>query len=196
MQRLVVDLGGVYFQSIALAGFAICAVLTHSALWSRVELMTLASILFNLNPVLRFDGYWAVADLIGAPNLSSTATRTLAAAFRLTAPPKIPFPPMQSAGLAAYAMFEICAYVYVLTASISLLRNYGVQNLFQASRHLYAGQLNVRDFLTVAFTALALFIVVTAAGRTGSFLVTALKRTGAGRPSHDPHHALSRGLSK
>lgn len=68
-QRLVVDLGGVYFQSMAvilLAAFA-WATGDHTALW--LVLFLDFAMLFNVNPLFKLDGYWAVSDATGIPNL-------------------------------------------------------------------------------------------------------------------------------
>jgi hypothetical protein len=68
-QRLVVDLGGVYFQSMSIIVCALWAWATAnpSALWI-VLAMDLA-MLMNLNPLFKLDGYWAVSDATGIPNL-------------------------------------------------------------------------------------------------------------------------------
>ncbi len=68
-QRLVVDLGGVYFQSMAvilLAAFA-WATGDHTALW--IVLFLDFAMLLNVNPLFKLDGYWAVSDATGIPNL-------------------------------------------------------------------------------------------------------------------------------
>jgi hypothetical protein len=68
-QRLVVDLGGVYFQSMAvilLAAFA-WASGDHTALW--LVLFLDFAMLLNVNPLFKLDGYWAVSDATGIPNL-------------------------------------------------------------------------------------------------------------------------------
>jgi putative peptide zinc metalloprotease protein len=69
LQRAVVDIGGLYFQSgyvLALGaiylGTGADAVLGAIA-WSHVLM------LHTLNPVLKFDGYWLLADLTGTHNL-------------------------------------------------------------------------------------------------------------------------------
>jgi len=69
MQKVVVDIGGVYFQFL----FA-----TAVLLWSRIagsELLRVAAIsvdascVLNLNPFMKWDGYWLLSDLVGVPNL-------------------------------------------------------------------------------------------------------------------------------
>jgi hypothetical protein len=68
-KRLVVDLGGLYFQSMAIALLALWAWATGdpTALW--VVLLMDFAMLFNLNPLFKLDGYWAASDATGIPNL-------------------------------------------------------------------------------------------------------------------------------
>lgn len=73
-QRIVVDLGGIYFQQICFAVFAFFALQLHSASLRAacisIDVMTAVSI----NPVFRFDGYWVLVDWLGVPNLHRHAS--------------------------------------------------------------------------------------------------------------------------
>jgi putative peptide zinc metalloprotease protein len=74
-QRVAVDLGGVYFQLIAGSAYAVALALSG---WEplRVALLFIAgSCLFSLNPILKFDGYWVVADALGVTNLGQQPSR-------------------------------------------------------------------------------------------------------------------------
>jgi putative peptide zinc metalloprotease protein len=68
-QRVAVDLGGVYFQQLCFAAFAVCAVVFRDpsmrAVCVAIDLMTFIA----LNPALRFDGYWVIADWLGVADL-------------------------------------------------------------------------------------------------------------------------------
>jgi len=68
-QRLVVDLGGVYFQSMSVIVLAVVAALTGSTLPLWVVLAMDIGMLMNLNPLFKLDGYWAVSDATGITNL-------------------------------------------------------------------------------------------------------------------------------
>jgi putative peptide zinc metalloprotease protein len=72
-QRVVVDLGGVYFQQLCFALFAFVAVLFQDpsmrAVCVAIDLMTFIA----LNPALRFDGYWVIADWLGVADLHGLA---------------------------------------------------------------------------------------------------------------------------
>jgi putative peptide zinc metalloprotease protein len=71
-QRVVVDVGGVFFQLVVAAGYVFVYSWTH---WSALKLAILiiaSNCLFNLNPVFKFDGYWVLADSLGIANLGET----------------------------------------------------------------------------------------------------------------------------
>ena len=78
MQRIAIMLAGIYVE-------AICAVvalmvwwftssgLLHYAALNVVIVCSVSSLLFNLNPLLRYDGYYVLADLCNSPNLRAEA---------------------------------------------------------------------------------------------------------------------------
>jgi putative peptide zinc metalloprotease protein len=69
IKRAVVDIGGLYFQ---MTFGALCCLIW---LWSRNEILgfviysNLAGLILNLNPFLKFDGYWLLTDLTGLPSV-------------------------------------------------------------------------------------------------------------------------------
>lgn len=80
LRRIAVSAGGMYVETF-LAALALI-------LWAQVEpgvvramlynaalIGSVSTLLFNLNPLLRFDGYYILSDLIALPNLGSRGTR-------------------------------------------------------------------------------------------------------------------------
>lgn len=68
-RRMVVDIGGIYFQSIAGSVLFLIYLKTH---FLPILTTVVASDFLSfiaLNPFLRFDGYWLVADALAVPNL-------------------------------------------------------------------------------------------------------------------------------
>lgn len=77
-ERMVVDLGGVYFQQLS---FVVFALLGHY--FSAPEFFVVCYFIdlmawFNLNPVFRFDGYWFLVDYLALPNLYQQALKYIA----------------------------------------------------------------------------------------------------------------------
>lgn len=78
--RVVVGLGGMYFESLA----AIIAVfiwastgpgVVNSIMHQVIVLASVVTIGFNINPLMRYDGYYIMGDLLGLPNLRQMAIK-------------------------------------------------------------------------------------------------------------------------
>jgi putative peptide zinc metalloprotease protein len=74
-QRVVVDIGGVFFQLVIAALYVIIFTFTGWEPIKLVLLMIAGSCLFTLNPIFKFDGYWLLADSLGITNLSQQPAR-------------------------------------------------------------------------------------------------------------------------
>jgi hypothetical protein len=77
--RLAVDGGGIYFQVIAFIPLFLVSLIPrypHSLFEAGIA-ANLALILINLNPLLRFDGYWILSSALGVANLTQTANAAL-----------------------------------------------------------------------------------------------------------------------
>ncbi len=81
-QRLVVGLAGMYVESlIALAALFVWAATGPSTLnavaYNVMLLASVVTILFNMNPLMRYDGYYVLSDLLEVPNLGQRAAHYL-----------------------------------------------------------------------------------------------------------------------
>lgn len=68
-ERIVVNLGGIYFQSLLLIPCYFLFFYTQDYLLGYLILCTNLNFLFVLNPFFKFDGYWIMSDVLGVPNL-------------------------------------------------------------------------------------------------------------------------------
>lgn len=68
-QRLAVNLGGIYLQGLATACLVPFQLYGDNPVLALVIVLNLLSLVVNLNPFFRFDGYWIYADLFDLPNL-------------------------------------------------------------------------------------------------------------------------------
>ena len=78
-QRILVSLGGMYFESwMAMLGVLVWSLtepsLVNSAALMVVVLSTIVTVGFNINPLMKFDGYYALSDLLGLPHLREDAS--------------------------------------------------------------------------------------------------------------------------
>ncbi|MBN1342774.1 MAG: HlyD family efflux transporter periplasmic adaptor subunit [Phycisphaerae bacterium] len=78
--RLIVGFGGMYFEGFvaALALFVWASSspgLVRDLAYNLVFLAGVATVLFNINPLMRYDGYYILGDLVEIPNLRQQATQ-------------------------------------------------------------------------------------------------------------------------
>lgn len=68
-QRVIIDLGGVFMQIIYISLLSIIFLITNHFFWMNVMIFISISIIPNINPFLRLDGYWTLSDYMNIPNL-------------------------------------------------------------------------------------------------------------------------------
>jgi putative peptide zinc metalloprotease protein len=81
-KRAIVAAGGIYFQSVFLAVLLLAYSVTNSATYAAASLATIYNILSTLNPILKYDGYWILSDLLGLENLHTRLRHAFVWAFR------------------------------------------------------------------------------------------------------------------
>ena len=86
-QRAVVDMGGLYFQAVLMAGLGLYGLLTSNLVALRLQWVTFFTMLHTLNPVFKMDGYWLFSDLTGLPNLHRRMREGLRDRLRRKDPP-------------------------------------------------------------------------------------------------------------
>jgi len=87
MRRLLVSLGGVYFESIvAMLAIYIWFLtgpgLLHDMAYNVIFLAGVTTLIFNLNPLMRYDGYYVLSDVTEIPNLRQRATQYVIQALK------------------------------------------------------------------------------------------------------------------
>lgn len=80
--RIWIGAGGILFESVLSAialyvwWFSAPGLINHLAL-NVFFVTSITTVIFNLNPLMKFDGYYMLADLLGIPNLRQQAERLL-----------------------------------------------------------------------------------------------------------------------
>lgn len=75
-RRVVVSSGGVLFETVLASIAAVVwarsesGTLAHTLAYNTVLISGIATLVFNLNPLLRYDGYYILSDVLGIPNLA------------------------------------------------------------------------------------------------------------------------------
>jgi putative peptide zinc metalloprotease protein len=166
-QRVLVDLGGLYFQSLFAAALCLAAALWPApAIGFGLALIGL-SLLSSLNPFLRFDGYWIFIDTLGLSSTSSargSVLRALTARIRgRTADARWPLSTVVA--FAVYLALLPFAWAYLIAAIgpvlVAQLLGYPAA-LGALSTALLEGRVQpgqVEQFLVATFVALGALIL-------------------------------------
>jgi putative peptide zinc metalloprotease protein len=102
---------------------------------------SVSTILFNANPLMRYDGYYILSDILEIPNLRQKATSILGRAASYWClgikQPEDPFLPQRNRALFALYAVASSLYGWIVTASIFLF----VWNVFKPYRLEVLGQI-------------------------------------------------------
>jgi putative peptide zinc metalloprotease protein len=87
-QRMLVDLAGVWLQGLMATLYVVLHLATDDGVFLAAATAVSASMAWNLNPLLRMDGYWLLADWIGVPNLRREAAASVRFLWRTRSWPR------------------------------------------------------------------------------------------------------------
>ena len=82
IQRCVVNVAGVYFQSYLLIALLLAFLVTKNDILRYLILIMNLGFVMTLNPFFKFDGYWIASDLLGVPNLRQRSLELLSYLYR------------------------------------------------------------------------------------------------------------------
>jgi putative peptide zinc metalloprotease protein len=186
-QRVIVDAGGSYFHALAGALFITLGFVTG---WTPFFLATLLiglTLIFNMNPIFKFDGYWLVADALGVTNLSKQPTKLFRYGvdrLRGRRPPPLPWNAATVALLVAYSGAAIVVWAWFLGRMGLSLGRQGVSLVTLAVAAIHRGSAGPAEIfhLWLALTGVIFTVYyVTRLFRRGVTLVRGLHR----RPADD-----------
>lgn len=69
VQRIIVNLGGLYFEMIIASILLIVYLFNHQLPFLVIPCVLMIHTLYNLNPLIKYDGYWVLSDATDTPNL-------------------------------------------------------------------------------------------------------------------------------
>lgn len=126
--RIAISLAGIWIDLLIASAatflwwYSQPGMLNHFCL-NLMFVCSVSTILFNANPLLRFDGYYVLSDLLEIPNLaqksSTIVRRTLASVCLGVEPPQDAMLPDQSRGL--FVLYAVAAFVYRWFITLSIL---------------------------------------------------------------------------
>lgn len=123
-QRVVVDLGGIYFHLMIAGVYLLGYGLTGWNPLREAFLLIITLCLLSLNPVLKFDGYWMLSDLLDVPNLSQQPKQLWQHALKRwrgqpTAP--LPWGKRTIAFLSVYSVVSVGVLVWLTVEFLPIL---------------------------------------------------------------------------
>jgi putative peptide zinc metalloprotease protein len=123
-QRVVVDLGGNFFQALVGAVYVVIFLVSGQEAYRVAVWMIIYGAAFSLNPIFKFDGYWMMSDALGVVNLGEQPQRILSHAYRrlLRRPVEpLPWPRSVVAMLAVYTPLSFAFWIYFLGRLLPLV---------------------------------------------------------------------------
>ncbi len=120
-ERILVSAAGVIAELVlaSLATFiwlSTSASSMHSLALIVMVVCSVSTVLVNANPLLRYDGYYVLSDLVGIPNLAQRSTEVVAMSFRriLWGLPKLDhgFTTVSPTRTALLASYSVASYLY------------------------------------------------------------------------------------
>jgi len=152
-QRLLISAAGI----LAEAGLALFSIyvyeitrlgIIHSLAYYTVAVSLISTVLFNANPLMKFDGYFILTDLLNRPNLATNSRNYLRYLFmnRLMGISLFSNPAYSNRDAFVYVIYGISQSLYRVTLYIGIIA--GVYHRF-----------NKTIGIVLALTALVLFVV-------------------------------------
>lgn len=175
-QRVVVDLAGVHMQGLLVAALMLLDRLWPDPAWLVAAAATSMSMLWNLNPLLRMDGYWIVADAFGIPDLRRRAALELNLAVRRILGGERPSDAGGSPLIAVYGLLCAAFFLVLLARALAFLVQTAAVSLPAAWQRLDAARwsLSLPEWILLALGAawnmlLVLFLLRVAASLVRRF---------------------------
>jgi putative peptide zinc metalloprotease protein len=132
-RRALIDVGGVYFQSVFQLLLLGLFFINGSSVFIYFFLFNDLIMFRTMNPFLRMDGYWLVADLFGIFNLREQSTKLIQhyvlksfGSARVTQTPLQKLQPRTRVALAVYSLLSVTFFFYISAIMIRVLILYMV----------------------------------------------------------------------
>lgn len=132
-RRALIDIGGVYFQSVFQLLLLSLFFINGSSILIYFFLVNDLIMFRTMNPFLRMDGYWLVADLFGIYNLREQSTKLikhyvlkLFGSARTTKTPLQSLQPRTRVALTVYSALSVTFFFYISAIMIRMLIVYMV----------------------------------------------------------------------
>lgn len=131
-KRLVVNFGGIYLELFLAAVAAALWVTTEPGFFNQIcfNVMLVCSVMtifFNVNPLMKFDGYYALSDFLEVPNLKERGDKALVShvAGAFTGEAGMLRDPVVERFKIPILAYAIASYVWTFVVAYNILRGIG-----------------------------------------------------------------------
>lgn len=122
-QRVIVDLGGIYFQNILISITTILGIVFKNNVFIASSIIGTMSMLNNFNPFLKMDGYWMISDILGISNLKKVSTEFVSSKiYRLFGVEKInPLEDIKKKEKSIFVIYSIISNLFIIVFMYSMI---------------------------------------------------------------------------
>jgi len=124
-KRIVVNLGGLYFSLIYTSIIWIIGTLCNNVNFLILNIIIIITMLMNLNPLLRMDGYWVVNDFLGIVNINKKMYEIVVYGINRLRGIQGEFPLKKSKNMIYYIYFiayMICNGIFFVLGFVNLVK--------------------------------------------------------------------------
>lgn len=111
--RILINIGGIYFESVLLIVFALFALYLNSDILALITINIGAGIIKNLSPFTKLDGYWLLSDWLEIPNLHQRLESAVRSAIKNKKAPM----GIEGIVLLSYGILS-AVYIFISTAML------------------------------------------------------------------------------
>jgi len=112
--RIIINLSGILFDYIIGFTFGMVFFITNNNLFLVIQIILFTKTFYNLNPIIRSDAYWVIADYLDKPNLNDNSSSEVRDFFRkifhftskTNRKPNVP--------LLVYGIATICFWLFIV----------------------------------------------------------------------------------
>jgi putative peptide zinc metalloprotease protein len=179
--RLRTDLGGIYFHLIFGLLLIGLYLVTRQEILLAVVLVVTGDILYQLIPYIRLDGYWAIADLTGIPDLFSHVRPFLRNALPVPGSKKGTFPELKPWVKTAFSVYILATIPVLIFLGATFLWGFphfvaNAWNALLSQTRVFSMVRDQGDFLSIAAVSSQIILLALSLLATVYFLYTLLKK--------------------
>lgn len=167
MERLLVDYGGIYFQSIFSAIiYIVNFVWIHNSVLEIVTIFETILVLGNFNPFFKYDGYWMLSDVLGTTNVIKVVLEFWKGVFQ-GGNAKSELQPLSIKLKFVIILYTIASVVYMVyfavfvsSTAINTTRIIYFDIKFVLTREITIGLPNIVKYITSRFSTYLFWLII------------------------------------